>query len=505
MSAPPELYACLYAREFPAQSLLRLRPDRRAEPLAVLKGEPPLQTVCSVNAKARALGVAHGMTRAEMDAFPALNTLPRARAEEAATRSVLLDCAGTFSPRIEDLSSDTAFLCVIDITGTSKLLGPPRQLATALLGRVRDLGITARIAISANFHASVCLARALETKTSILIVPANEEAAALASLRVTTLDLTPAHAETFSLWGIHTLGMLADLPEHDLIARLGQDARRLRQLASGTLPHLFVPTEPAFSLEEHLELDSPVDVLESLLFVIGVLLGQLIVRATAHVVALASVRITLNLEGIEAYTRTVRLALPSNDRQLWIKVLHLDLEAHPPAAAILAVSLSAEPGTISKSQFGLFSPQLPEPTRLDITLARIRSIVGDEHVGRPVLKDSHRPDSFRIEPFMLSTLRPPVPMRVAETQSGVRRLRPPQSIAVEISEDKPASFLFQNRRYFVQQAYGPWVCAGEWWSEADWNCEEWDIVASSSDGTMLCGCIECDRTRKRWRIVALYD
>ena len=505
MSAPPELYACLYAREFPAQSLLRLRPERRATPVAVLEGEPPLQTVCSLNAKARALGVAHGMTRAEMDAFPALTTLPRARTEEAATRAVLLDCAGTFSPRIEDLSGDTAFLCVIDIAGTGKLLGPPRQLARTLLARVKDLGITACIAVSTNFHASVCIARAFGTRTSILIVPAGEEAVALAPLPVATLDLAAAHAETFSLWGIRTLGMLAALPDHALIARIGQDAMRLRQSANGTLPHLFVPTESAFSLEEHLELDSPVDVLESLLFVIGVLLGQLIVRATAHILALASVTIALKLEAAETYTRTIRLALPSNDRQLWIKVLHLDLEAHPPSAAILALALSAEPGTIGKTQLGLFSPQLPEPTRLDITLARIRSIVGEEHVGRPVLKDNHRPDSFRMEPFRVSTLRPPVQLPITHTQSGVRRLRPPQSIAVAMGADKPASFFFQNKRYTVQQAYGPWLCAGEWWSAEDWNFEEWDLVAAAADGSILCGCLECDGTRQRWRMVALYD
>jgi protein ImuB len=32
--------------------------------------------------------------------------------------------------------------------------------------------------------------------------------------------LTEEHAETFSLWGIRSLGMLADLPEKELIARM---------------------------------------------------------------------------------------------------------------------------------------------------------------------------------------------------------------------------------------------------------------------------------------------
>src|SRR6202035_1872274 len=105
---------------------------------------------------------------------------------------------------------------------------------------------------------------------------------------------------------------------------------------------------------------------------------------------LALVTVTLTLEGGATHSRTVQPALPTNDRQIWLKLLHLDLEAHPPAAAILAVAVKAEPGEVSKVQLGLFSPQLPEPTRLDVTLARIRSIVGEGNVGCAVLGDTHR-------------------------------------------------------------------------------------------------------------------
>ena len=33
-----ELYACVHAAEFPAQALLRLRPDLQSQPVAVLEG-----------------------------------------------------------------------------------------------------------------------------------------------------------------------------------------------------------------------------------------------------------------------------------------------------------------------------------------------------------------------------------------------------------------------------------------------------------------------------------
>jgi protein ImuB len=38
MSAPFERYACLFVREFPAQALLRLRPELQGKAVAVLAG-----------------------------------------------------------------------------------------------------------------------------------------------------------------------------------------------------------------------------------------------------------------------------------------------------------------------------------------------------------------------------------------------------------------------------------------------------------------------------------
>ena len=87
-------------------------------------------------------------------------------------------------------------------------------------------------------------------KALAVIVASGGEAAALAPLPLSVLDLTEEQAGTFSLWGIHTLGMLAALPEKALIARMGQEGKRVRQLACGTLPHLFVPMEAAFALDE---------------------------------------------------------------------------------------------------------------------------------------------------------------------------------------------------------------------------------------------------------------
>ena len=497
-----ELYACLYAKEFPAQAVIRLRPELREQPVVVIEGEPPLQTVCSFNAKARYLGIVRGMTRVELDTFSSLIVLPRSRMEEVSTHAVMLECAGAFSPRVEDRTEGSAFLCMIDIAGTEKLLGPPEVLARKLLRRVQVLGVSASLAISRNFYTALSYVRGSSSRIAF-IAPGNE-GPTLAPLPLKVLDISSEHAETFGLWGIRTLGAVAALPEKELISRIGQEGRRLRQLARGELPHHFVPYEAKFELEERMELDTPVEELEHLLFVVNVMLEQLIVRVTARVLALASITITLSLEGSVRHTRTVRPALPTNDRPLWLKLLQLDLEAHPPQAAIVAATLSAEHGSTSKVQLGLFSPQLPEPMRLDVTLARIRALVGDQCVGSPVLRDTNQPDGFRVEPFKVPSVHSSLSATVSSS-AAMRQLRPPERVSITLRDRQPASFSFRDRRYEVEHAYGPWLAEGDWWNRQTWALEQWDLIGRSSDYGMLCCCLVRDLKEQSWYVVTLYD
>ncbi len=553
------LYACLYVREFPAQAMLRLRPDLRTSPVVILEGTPPRQAVCSCNTRARDIGIDTGLTRAELDVFPGVTSLHRSLSEESSTSAALLQCAGRFSPRVEcrhpeqamnslervhgtskdlrfetsdkmsdasDTASDTyCFAAVLDIAGTEKLLGPPSQLAKKLLAAVRVLGLHPAIVISANIDSALCLARSLgrvahTLKTSsplagwsTAVIPTGEEATALAPLPLSVLPLTSDNAETLIRWGIFNLGALAALPEKELIARLGQTGLRLRQLARGEAPHLLVPADPPVALEERTELDAPVEILDSLLFVLGVLIDHLIARAAAQIVALASVTVTLALDGGSTHTRTVRPALPGNDRRLWLRLLHLDLQAHPPSAPILAVTLTADPGSVSKVQLGLFTPQLPEPDRLDVTLARIRSLVGDTRVGRAVLEDTHRPDTFRVEPFSIPETSPTTQTAAIpqnHQNQARRRLRPPEPIAVTLRERRPAAFLFRNQRYTVERAWGPWFFSGNWWGIECWSIEKWDLVARSDRNSAILSCAIARNplrpaTLNDWRLEELYD
>jgi protein ImuB len=500
---PAELYACVYVREFPAQALLRLRPELKGNACVVMEGDPPFEEVCSLNTKARLLGIQYGMSRTDVEGFPQVKILSRSLKTESTVQDLLLECAGTYSPRLEDCSGGTYFLCAIDIAGTDYLFGPPEALARRLLQHVNSLGLSARIRVSSNFHTASCLAKASSGR-SMGVVRQGEEAASLSLLPLDVLPLTEEQAEVFALWGIHSLGMLAALPDIELIARIGQDGRRLQQLARGELPHLFQPITPQLKLEERQELDFPLDSLDSLMFGIAVMLDQLILRAKTRLVALAAVTIALELDSSGTYTRRVRPARPCNDKQFWIRLLHLELQMHPPQAAVVAVMLQAEPGDTSKIQLGLFSPPLPEAARLDVTLAQLKTLLGEDNVGQAVLQDSHASESFRLTPFSVP-LGPSTSVDAQLERTAVRKLRPPERTSVYLNHSRPTEFFFRGQSFAVEHAYGPWLIGGDWWNEMFRNIEHWDVVARALNDVVLCCCVTRDLLRDQWQVIALYD
>jgi protein ImuB len=377
------------------------------------------------------------------------------------------------------------------------------MLAKQIRQRIRSVGIVASVTISANVHTALCLARGLGGGVPLRVVPRGEEAKALSALPIAMLDITEAQHETFRSWGIRTVEALAALPEKSLIARLGQDAKRLLQLAQGRHTHLLQPIDVPFVLEEQAELDSPLDDLESLLFGLSAMLEQLIVRVRSRVLALASITITLYLDGGGSNERTINPRVPTNEKKLWLKLLQLDLEGHPPQASILGVHLHAEPGATSKVQLGLFSPQLPEPGRLEVTLARITAIVGEGNVGQAVLDDTRRTGDFHIEPFSITSAEES--SAVTSSPLCLRMLRPAERARVEIHRGAPREIDFRSCRYAVEKTYGPWLKGGDWWNEAIWGNEQWDVIGKTVDGSLLACRLSHDFIQNDWRVAGLYD
>jgi protein ImuB len=402
----------------------------------------------------------------------------------------LLACAQDFSPQVEPTDADTVTL---DIDGLGNLFGTVHEIAHAM---ARRAGFPVNIAIAANPDAAFHAARGF---SGISIVPEGDEAKFLASLPLTLLSPAEEIAEMLARWGIRTFRALDALPDLGVAARLGEEGVRLQKLARGENSRPLRPVEAPPQFEEAMELEYPVDLLEPLMFVLGRLLGDVCARLEERALAAIELCLRLQLENAGEHARAIRLPVPMRSARVFLKLLELDLEKHPPAAPIVRVTLAAEPAKPRVTQNGLFIALAPEPEKLELTLARIAAVVGEGNVGSPELVDTHRPGAFRMTAPLLSRLSNiSLPSRDPRgaVALAIRVFRPPLAAKVQ------GSFVSAPGVHgkIVQQA-GPWRTAGDWWTSAAWARDEWDVELS--DGALYR--IYCDANTGRWFIEGSYD
>jgi len=144
------------------------------------------------------------------------------------------------------------------------------------------------------------------------------------------------------------------------------------------------------------ELEHPIALLEPLLFLFSAALTELCALLRSQSRAARLLEVNLDLEAKPPYRAVLEFPVPVTDHRTMLKLLQLHLERHSPEAQITAFHLRIEPVAPRRVQSGLFLPATPLPDKLQITLARIAGMVGEENVGSPRRLNTHRPDAFRL-------------------------------------------------------------------------------------------------------------
>jgi protein ImuB len=477
-------FACIFVPDFPVQAVVRFDPDLRGKPMVIFQGAAPLTRVFSVNQLARDLGVELEMTKLQAEACGPIEWRWRSVAQEVSAQAALLDCAWTISPRIEQgpkgAEENLPDTVVLDIAGCEKLFGSPEKIASDLKRVAADIGFETQVAIAGNPEAAICAARGFSGAT---VIPEGKEAEILGHLSLASLSPPAELLETLHRWGMHTCAEFAALPEIAVIERLGQQGRLWQRLARGTEVRPLLPKEFPSEFEEYMDLDFPVDLLESLLFVLNRLLEQLCLRLKMHVLAASELTATLTLQPGDSrgreplqHVRKLRLPVPAKEARFLLKLLQLDLQAHPPGAPVTRIHIVAVPARSRTRQLGLFLPLSPEPEALEITLARIENTVGEGRVGAPALVDSHRPGTFQQNRFMLREAQSELAMNEVPVRAALRIFRPPLPVKVELREKRPTAVICEGAREQVLALAGPFRAKGGWWSESPWARDEWDVL-----------------------------
>ena len=410
----------------------------------------------------------------------------------------MLEAALAVSPRIED---GGAGLVYVDTVGLERLIGDPAAIGLRLGHQVRAIGLIPRVGLAASRTAARMAA--MNGSGAVTVIPPGRERATLAKVPITTLDLAPDLAATLGRWGVRTLGEVAALPREGLAMRLGPSGLRAHDLALGLDRDPFRPWTPPQFWEEAQGLEWEIDSLGVLAGVLETVLERLCRRLAAASLVADSLGIRLGLISSGHHARDVSLAYPMSEVKPMLTLAVLDLEAHPPPAAVTRVAISAHPIRTRAGQGGLWQPPAPAPRDLVTVLARLAALVGADNLGSPVLVDSHRSDAFTMLAFS-----PPGDFAAAERrregdapQAGqrlaLRRVRPARRVEVETAGERPVRV---EARLVIASA-GPWRASGEWWDRQAWARDEWDVALG--DGA-LCR-LARDRLAGHWYLDGVYD
>jgi protein ImuB len=455
-------------------------------------------------------------------------------AADGTSTAALIDVGREFSPRIE--------LCgpreiTLDLSGLTHLFGDARAIGTELRRTAADRGLRVRVAIAGTRTAARLL---VHHRAGLTVIEPGTEAESLAPLPLALLTHISSDPDDlvriFRHWGLQSCGQLATLPAAAVASRLGQNGVRWQQIARGEDEAPLVPAIPEERFEQALDLEWPIDGLEPLSFVLGRLMDPLSAHLERRGRGAAVLHVRLHLikrDGVtrEVHERSLQLPAPIRDARTLRTLALLDLESHPPSAAIDRVEVAVDPTPGRIIQFSLLTRPLPSPEQLSTLNARLTALMGEGRCGSPVEVNTWQPGAFAMKPFAprdsnvihsdgppshRDTEKKPIGLcdsvslwpvsveRAATPRVALRRFRTPLPVRVRIEDDKPARVSIDRRGMGggqVETCAGPWRTSGSWWVEQQWDRDEWDVTLS--DGATYR--IFRDRHSGAWAIEGIVD
>jgi len=317
-------------------------------------------------------------------------------------------------------------------------------------------------------------------------------------------------------WGIHTLGQFAALDREQLGARLGPEAIRMWERVNGQSDRMLKLIRPPESFEESFEFENEIETAEPLLFMLRRFLEQFAIQLSGIYLVTKELTLRITFTNKQIYERIFKIPQPTNNVDLLFRMLHTHLENFKSEYPIVAVALNAQPIKPAREQFGLFETTLRNPHQLSETLARLTGLLGADHVGTPVLEETHRSDAFRMEPFLWnwtstggnggrSSATPGARPKARGSSPlytlglALRRFRPAPSASVLLDEDGPAHIRGADVGGKIIDLRGPYLISGNWWDQKSWAHAEWDLQLDAGE------LVRCHESEATWRIDGIYD
>ncbi len=353
-------------------------------------------STCSYEARVHGVRSAMPVSKAYALCPHAVYVYPRGSRYAEVSRQIMR-LLGTYSPDIQQLSVDEAFL---DITSTQRLFGGAEALAHKIKA---DILATTRLTCSIGIAPNKFIAKIasdLRKPDGLVIVSAGEEQRFLAPLEISRLwGVGPKTRPVMLRLGIKTIGDLTRFSCDALIKRLGPSGLHFWRLANGLDERPVVEEAEAKSIsrETTFEVDcGDEEVLRATLFY---LCDDLCYDMRRHDLTGRTVTLKIRLEDFSTFTRSITLKQPTHSSEelfQHVRKLFMAFDRQGQRVRLIGAALSnLQQG---EAQMELFAGNDDRKDKLDRVMDDVRKKFGASAIQRASVLKNRRDSQWIREP-----------------------------------------------------------------------------------------------------------
>jgi DNA polymerase-4/protein ImuB len=369
--------ACITVPNFRIALERARAPQLAGRPLAI--GEPPpgANQVLDCSSEASAHGVRAGMPLRDARTIAAdLVVLPPDPVFYARRFDALLDALEDAEPAIEAGDDGIAYAAV------DPNADEPAEwrAATRLVRAVRlSAGIEASAGIAEGKFVAWCAAT-VSAPGEATIVPAGNEQAFLASLSASFLPVSYQAQRKLTLYGLRTIGDVAQIAAGAAQAQFGREGARLHALARGIDRTPFVPRPRREPIGASITMPAPTVNSAALMIAARQLAGRLLRAPAMRYRHVRQFRLRLALLGGGSWERTLTFRDPLADEEAIVFVLKKLIEPLQLAGPVEEMTLEfiGLTGETGKQRSLLFAEQARRRAQLLAALAQLKQRFGGE-------------------------------------------------------------------------------------------------------------------------------
>jgi DNA polymerase-4 len=280
-------------------------------------GDGPRGVVAAANYEARRFGChsAQPMAIAKRNCPRAIIVPVRGRRYRQVSRMVF-DVFDSYTPLVQPLSIDEAFL---DMTGTRRLMGSPRDVAMRLKRDIQDAtGLTGSVGIAPNMFLAK-LASDIDKPDALTIVTADMIDTWLPTLPIEKLwGVGPSMAHKLHAMGLRTVADVRKLAAEQMTRAFGEFGEHVHRLAHGIDPRHVTPDRDARSIGQEQTFAVDVAEREEVRRVLLSQCEQVARRLRKHELLARTVTIKIRYGDFQTITRSQTLDEPTDlTDELW--------------------------------------------------------------------------------------------------------------------------------------------------------------------------------------------